>query len=115
MGQRDGPGVEGPVCQERAREREIVRRKQGGREQCARHAGRSCARVMHAMRCGKRACRQRGAGTSIQKLCEGVEKLLTGEKKSRRDWREGVGRMDGGRNYVQYCIDKFCTKMLHHL
>jgi hypothetical protein len=87
----------------------------GGREQCARNAGRSCARVKHAVRCGKRACGQRGAGTSIQKLCEGVEKLLTGERKSRRDWREGVGRMDGGRNYVQYCIDKFCTKMLHHL
>ena len=92
----------------------------GGREQCSRHAGRSCARVMYAVQCGKGACRQQGAGTSIQKLCEGVKKLQTGERKSRRDWREGVGRMDGRRNYVQlfslqYCINKFCTKMLHHL
>ena len=100
----------------KGRGRERDRQAQaGGGEQCARHAGRSCARVMHAVRCGKRACGQRGAGTSIQKLCEGVEKLLTGERKSRRDWREGVERMDGGRKYVQYCIDKLCTKMLHHL
>ena len=61
-------------------------------------------RARHACRAVREARVRAGAGTSIQKLCEGVEKLLTGERKSRRDWREGVGRMDGGRNYVQYCI-----------
>ena len=108
MGQRDGPGVEGPVCQERAREREIVRRKQGGREQCARHAGRSCARVMHAVRCGKRACGQRGAGTSIQKLCEGVEKLLTGERKSQEEQEglEGGSRKDGRREELRAILHR---------
>ena len=29
-------------------------------------AASACARVMHAVRCGKRACGQRGAGTSFQ-------------------------------------------------
>ena len=82
---------------ERGRERSSGASKGGGSSARATRAGAARASCMrHAVRCGKRACGQRGAGTSIQKLCEGVEKLLTGERipggiggRDSEGWTEG--------------------------